>query len=47
MTVAVRHLAFVVAQRALFALPARIALALAVYVLAALRAQNRTHAWWI
>lgn len=33
-TVAVRHFALVVSQRALFALPAGIALALAVYVLA-------------
>lgn len=40
-TVAVGHLAFVVAHRALLALPARIALALAVDVVAALRAQHR------
>lgn len=44
MAVAVRNLALVVPQRALLALPARVALALAVDVFAALRAQHRTDA---
>lgn len=43
--VAVRHLAFVVSQVALFALPSRIALALAVNVLASLATQHRTNAY--
>ena len=42
--IAIGHFALVVAQRALLALPAGIALALAVYVLAALAAQHRAHA---
>lgn len=43
-SIAVGHLAFVVTQRALFALPAGIALTFAVDVFTALRAQNRTNA---
>lgn len=45
--VAVGHLALVMPQRAFLALPAWIALALAVYVFSALRAQHRTHTWEI
>lgn len=44
MPIAVGHLALVVAQRALLALPARIANAFAIDVLAMLRAQHRADA---
>ena len=43
-TVAVGNLALVVFQTAFFALPARVALALAVDVIASSTAQHRTHA---
>ena len=44
-TVAVRHLALVVFEAAFFALPAGIALALAVDIFAPTAAQNRTNTW--
>lgn len=45
MAIAVRHFALIVTQRALLALPARIALTFAVNVFATLRAQDGTDAW--